>query len=58
MTSDGRARTRVEAMITLPQHVGRLRRVSLFQDASSSIGNNTSSFLKENLQMRHAGDFS
>lgn len=58
MTSDGRARTSVEAMITLPQNVERLRRGSLFQDASSSIGNNASSFLEENLQIRHAGDFS
>ena len=58
MTSDARARTRVEAIITLPQNVGRMRIGSLFQDDSSSSGNNTLSFLEENLQMRHARDFS
>ena len=44
MTSDGRARTRVEAMSTLPQNIGHLRTGSLFQDASSSRGNKIPSF--------------
>ena len=43
MTSDGQARTRVEAMDALVYNVGHLRIGRLSRDASSSIGKRTPS---------------